>query len=170
MKIGKPNKEDAPPWCPYYFNLVTEDNLTEALQHNRKDTFDFIRSVPSSKENFSYSENKWTPKEVFIHIIDFERFYAYKALCSARHVDTDLSFDQKLFAKNCNASNRTLKDIAEEFSFTRDSTINLFSTMTLAMLDFKGFQNKQVFTARSLGWMMAGHATHHCNMILEKYL
>lgn len=170
--INRPKNEDAPPWCPYFFNLVAEDNLIGAFLNNKKFTLDLISSIPISKENFKYDETKWSMKEVFIHMNDTERFYTYRAFCSSRQMDIDLEFDpnQDIYARNSNATNRTLKDIAEEFSAVREAAITLFSNMTNEMLDYKGFPNKMVYTARSLGWMTVGHNIHHCNIIKEKYL
>jgi hypothetical protein len=170
IKIDRPNIEDAPRWCPYYFNLIAEDNLMEALLNNKKNTIDLISSIPFSREDFAYAENKWSVKMIFIHLIDTERFYSYRAFSSSRQVDIELEFVQDVYAKNCNAANRTLRDIAEEFLALRDHTISLFSNMTTEMLDFKGFPNKVIYTARSLGWMVAGHNIHHCKIIKEKYL
>lgn len=170
--ISRPYNEDAPPWCPYFFSLVQEDDLLSAFQANKKYLLDLIKTVPAAKEDFRYDENKWTVKELFIHLNDTERFYTYRAMCSSRQVDIDLEFSDKrdIYAKNSNASNRTMKDIAEEFSTVRDATITLFSNMTDEMLDFKGFPNKMVYTARSLGWMTVGHVIHHCNILKERYL
>ncbi len=169
LKINRPNPADAPPWCPYFFDLVPEDNLIEALQNNQKTTIDLIHSIPFSRENFRYAENKWSIKTIFIHLIDTERFYYYRAFCSSRQVDVNIEFDQDMYAQNSNAVHRTLQDIAAEFLLVRASTISLFNHMTNEMLDFKGFPNKMVYTARSLGWMAVGHNIHHHNVLKEKY-
>jgi uncharacterized damage-inducible protein DinB len=169
--IARPKNEDAPPWCPYYFGLATGDNLIVALEYNKKATIVLINSIPGVKEDFKYAEDKWTTKQVLMHMIDAERYYLYRAFCSSRKVDTnEVSFDREAFGKTSNMQGRTLKDISEEFAISRESTINLFSNMTDEMLDFKGFPNKMVYTARSLGWMAVGHNIHHSNAITEKYL
>jgi hypothetical protein len=38
------------------------------------------------------------------------------------------------------------------------------------MLDFKDFPAKDVYSARSLGWMVIGHSIHHCRFVKENYL
>jgi hypothetical protein len=42
--------------------------------------------------------------------------------------------------------------------------------MTSDMLDFKGVANEVSVTARAVGWIIAGHNVHHCNVIREKYI
>ena len=81
IKIGRPNIQDAPSWYPYYFNLAEGDDLIEALRNNQKQMLAFIGSIPESKENFRYAADKWTVKQVLIHIADDERYYAYKSFC-----------------------------------------------------------------------------------------
>ncbi len=172
IKIDRPNIDDAPSWYPYYFNLVPGNDLLEALQNNKQDMQHLIRSIPFSKEDFKYAENKWSVKQVFIHMADDERYYAYKAFCYSRQIDVVLEVPPvgEIYAKHFNAGNRTLKEIGDEILSIRDATISLFSSMTSDMLDFRGFPNKTVYTARSLGWMAVGHSIHHCSMIREKYL
>jgi len=171
IKIDRPNIEDAPPWYPYYFNLAQGDDLIEAMQQNKQDVLHLINNIPRELEDYKYAEDKWTIKQVFIHLADDERYYAYKAFCYSRRVNVYLEVPQgEAYNKDFNAYNRTLKDIGEELLSIRDASISLFNTMTDEMLDFKGFSSDPVYTARSLGWMAVGHNIHHCNILKEQYL
>jgi hypothetical protein len=171
IKITRPNVNDAPSWYPYFFDLAPGDDLIAALQTSKQLTQDLIRSIPFSAEDFKYAEDKWTIKQMFIHLADDERYYAYKSFCYSRQIDVDLEIPQgEAYARDFNAASRTLKDIGEELLTIRDATISLFSSMTNEMLDFKAFPGKTVYSARSLGWMVVGHNMHHCKLIMEKYL
>lgn len=142
-----------------------------ALKSSKQYTVDLISSIPSSAEDFKYAENKWTTKQVFIHLADEERYYAYKAVCYSRQMDVNLEIPMgESYTKDFNAANRRLKDICEEFVTVRDATISLFRSMTNDMLDFKDFPKVPVYTARSIGWFTVGHNLHHCNLVKEKYL
>ena len=169
INIGRPNIEDAPSWYPYFFDLAKGDDLIGALEVNKRQTIDLIKSIPASGENYSYAEGKWTIKQVFIHLADDERYYAYKAFCCSRQVDAILEVPQgNGYNKDFNAQNRTLADIAEEFITIRDATISLYKHMTDSMLDFK-FDTMPVYTARSVGWMVVGHNIHHRNILRDRY-
>lgn len=171
MKIDRPKIGDAHAWYSNFFGLVTGDDLLGALESNRQYTLDLISSIPLALEDYKYAENKWTIKQVFIHLADEERYYAYKAFCYSRHTDVYLEVPMgESYTKDFNAGARTLKDISEEFIAVRNATISLFASMTAEMLDFKGFSDKPVYTARSLGWFAVGHNLHHCNFIKERYL
>ena len=169
--IGRPKLEDAPNWYPYFFNLSTGNNLIEAMENNKTRMLDLIHSIPNSLENYAYAENKWTIKQVFIHLADDERYYAYKAFCYSRRVDVLLEIPQgEIYNRDFNAQNRTLKDISEELLSVRNATITLFKSMTDEMLDFKDFPGPVTYSARSLGWMVVGHNIHHCNFLEDRYL
>ena len=171
IKITRPILSDAPKWCEYFFSLVKEDNLVDALEASKGLTMDLVQTVPISKENFSYAPGKWTIKTVFSHLIDCERYYAFYAMSYSRkdHIPIP-TMSRDLFGLNDNANSRTMKDLGEEYLIVREGTIKLFSYMTDDMLDFKSNANDFVYTPRSLGWMTTGHNIHHCNLIKEKYL
>jgi len=171
IKIARPNTNDAPSWYPYFFDLAKGEDLIEALQNNKQHMLGLIRSIPASAEDFKYAANKWTVKQVFIHLADDERYFAYKAFCYSRQIDVMLEIPRgESYNKDFNAGNRTLKDISDELITIRDATISLFSSMTKEMLDFKDFPVEPIYSARSLGWFTVGHNLHHCNLIREKYL
>jgi hypothetical protein len=163
--------KDAPDYCHYFFDLVQSNDLISELHKSKQTTHDFILSIPFGKENYTYSENKWTIKEVLRHIIDSERVYAYRALRFSRFDNTELpGFDENEYIKSVKNIKYNLKDLLIEYLNVRDASINLFNFLTDEMLDFKGIANKVNYTARTLGFMSVGHNIHHCNFIKTKYL
>jgi hypothetical protein len=61
--------------------LLPDDGLVlQHLKENFKKIREFIQSLPPDRLNYRYGENKWTIKEILVHIIDDERIYAYRAL------------------------------------------------------------------------------------------
>jgi hypothetical protein len=170
FNIGRPYTEDAPADCHYFFNLTTGDNLIEALRDNRETTIDLIDSINPGMEDFKCAEEKRSVKMIFLHLVDAERFYNYKAFCTSRGTAVELEFHQTAHATNFNTDNRTMPSIAEEFLILREGTINLFRNMTTEMLDFKMPGNKVIYTSRSLGWMAVGYNIHQCNIIREQCL
>ena len=170
-KIGRPNLADAPEWYGYFFNTAPGDDLLEALENSKQYTLDLISSIPVEKENYAYAEGKWTIKQVFIHLADEERYYAYKAFCYSRQTNVYLETPMGIsYTKDFNVNNRTFKDIADDYIAVRNATITLFTGMSTEMLDFKDFPVTPTYTARSLGWFAVGHNLHHCKVIKERYL
>ncbi len=146
-------------------------NLIKCLEETKLATEALMNSIPTEKENFSYAEGKWSVKSLFLHCIEAERVFQYRAMRFSRFDATPLpGFDEDWYAEHHHASERTLADIQEEFSAVRLSGILLFKGMSAEMLDFVGTMNGFTCTARNLGWMIAGHTMHHCKVVKERYL
>jgi uncharacterized damage-inducible protein DinB len=169
--IVKPNYNDAPDYCAYYFDLVPEQDLIDALKRTAEETRELFSTIPAEKENYKYAPDKWTIKQLLRHLADCERVYMYRAMRFSRLDDTELpGFDENNYAQNDNTAAVNLQQVVEEYKHLRQASILLFQGMTNAMLDFKGKANQRTSTARAWGWMAAGHNMHHCKILREKYL
>jgi hypothetical protein len=80
------------------------------------------------------------------------------------------SFDENLYAPQANASGRSLQKIAVEMGHVRSSTIDLFESFTPEMLLRKGPSGTSEISVMALGFIIAGHETHHCHILKERYL
>ncbi|MDR0801166.1 DinB family protein [Fluviicola sp.] len=169
---GRPNPETAPAYAKYYFDrTIGQDDLILALEQDLERTTAFIKGLPENKSDFQYADDKWTVKGVLLHIIETERIFQYRALRFSRKDKTPVEgFDEGWYAQHNNTDQRTLNDLKEEFSDVRKATLSLFKGMTASMLDETGMANNSTNTARNLGWIIAGHGIHHCNIIKERYL
>jgi uncharacterized damage-inducible protein DinB len=169
--ITKPSYNDAPDYCAYYFDLVTEQDLIAALKRTTVETVQLFAAVPAEKEDYKYAQDKWTIKQLLRHLIDCERVYAYRMMRFSRLDDTELpGFDESNYAQNDNTAQVSLQRLIAEYKAVRETTIYLLKGMNNAMLDFKGKANGRTSTARAWGWMAAGHNIHHCTILKERYL
>lgn len=169
---GRPNNDHAPKYGVYYMDLTKEwTHLGKALVNERDNALAFFRKIPAEKSDFRYQPEKWSVKEVILHLIEAERVFQYRAFRFSRKDETALSgFDEDWYARNNNASARTFESVIEEFETVRNSTIQLFNGMDSEMLDFVGHANNAPVSPRSLGWMTIGHSYHHCQVLKERYL
>jgi hypothetical protein len=171
MKITKPKDEEIPEFYREYIAECTEDDLIKSLELGLDDILSLIGTIKPEQENFKYAEGKWSVKEVISHMIDGERVFSYRALRFSRMDNTPLAgFDENLYVPNSNAGVRSMLSLQKEFETLRLSNIELFSGMTKDMLDFAGNANGLKISARTNGWIIAGHAKHHCKVLREKYL
>ncbi len=177
-KIPKPTNEEYPAYSNIYMELLKNDELI--LDHLHDNFFKIkklIYSIPEEKLTYRYAENKWTIKEILVHLIDDERIFAYRALRYARNDDTPLhGFEQNTYVKYSNANQRSLDNIFEEYWAVRISTILLFQNLpedsfmrTGTGIDHDGsIINKR--TVRALAHHIAGHELRHIKIIKERYL
>src|SRR5580700_9412266 len=106
--IPKPAEGEYPPYFYMYIKPLPDDGTV--LQH-MYDNFiaikEFIYSLPEKMLYHRYAEDKWSIKEVLVHIVDDERIFAYRTLCFARNEQIGLpGFDQDAYAEFSKADDR----------------------------------------------------------------
>ena len=155
-----------------YFDLVPEGDYLDLLGQNRLETVSFFENLPNEKVDYKYAEDKWTVKEVLMHIIDTERVFSYRGLVAARgdSVTQIYRMDEELYARNVDVSHRTLQSLVSEFKAVRSSTEQLFMNVTEDQSKLKCNIVTHPMTARAIGYFIIGHVQHHVNVIKERYL
>ncbi|MEP6949083.1 MAG: DinB family protein [Ginsengibacter sp.] len=170
--INKPNKDEYPPYAEMYMRLVPEDGLVlRHLETNGILLKKLFLSIPTEKLLYRYSPDKWTLKEILVHLVDDERIYTYRALRFARNDNTELpGFNQDDFARFSGANERDLHNILEEYDAVRKASITLFNGLPDEALTRVGRTNESMVSVRALAYHITGHELHHLNIIKEKYL
>lgn len=158
---------------PFYWRYVEPIHampLMEAFQMSGKQLLDIIDGLPEEKGEFRYQPEKWTVKEVLCHMLDTERIMAYRALRFARNDKTPLhGFEENNYAPEANANSRRLAEIRDEVTSLRKSTTDLFCSFTEEMMDRTGTAYGAEMSVRAYGYTIAGHALHHCRILVERY-
>lgn len=172
QKIDFPSKEEYPVYAEMYMKWVKKDDtLLYQLEQARKETIALVDSLSEEQFDLRYAPNKWSIKELLVHIIDDERIYGYRALAFARNDKTELpGFEQDDYASNSNASERNIANIMSEYIAVRESTISLFNGFCKDALLRLGLANNNQTSVRALGYHILGHELHHINMIHNVYL
>ena len=155
-----------------YIELVENDNFFDQFDAITNETLRFFNSVSTDKLNYKYSENKWTIKDVLMHIIDTERGFSYRAIVCIRQDDKTpfYGMDEDFYANNVNVTDRKIENMLEEFETVRKSFRILFENCTEEQSKFLGNGVGHKISARALGFISIGHTKHHINIIKERYL
>lgn len=165
------NLETVPSFYKNYVKQIEETDLLQALRISGHRCLELVHAIPEEKADYRYADGKWSIRELLCHMIDGERIFTYRALRFARNDKTPLAgFEEKDYAPQANASGRSLQKIAAEMAHLRSSTIDLFESFTPEMLIRKGMANNNEMSVIVLGFIIAGHETHHCNVLKERYL
>lgn len=165
------NLDTVPHFYKNYVKQIEEPDLLQALRISGHRMLELVHSIPPAKADFAYDQGKWTIRELLCHIIDAERIFAYRALRFARNDKTNLpGFEEKEYAPQANANGRSLAKIASEMAHLRTSTIDLFESLTPEMLVRKGTANNNEMSVAALGFVIAGHETHHRKILVDRYL
>jgi uncharacterized damage-inducible protein DinB len=170
-KIYKPTGDVASFYQPYMDCVPDDGNLLQHLKNIQSETENLASGLSEEELTFSYRENKWTIKDIMVHLADCERVIVYRAMRIARGDKTDLpGFDENLFASTAKANGRKIYDIIKELSIVRAATLIFLETLDEESLDRTGTANGYKMSARLLVNHIYGHHRHHLNVIGERYL
>lgn len=165
------DKNEYAPYFETYIKLVKNKNLTTDFTTQMVNCKSFFESIPLDKLDFRYQPEKWSIKDIILHIIDCERIFQYRALRIARNDATPLpGFEEDDYANEANAASRTLESLLNEYSSVRKATISLFETFSDKQLLKTGTASNKEISVRAIGTIIMGHELHHINIIKERYL
>ena len=169
--IAKPQLGMYKPFSGAYISLAEDNTQVSALETERANMNNFILSIPEQKLEYRYAEDKWTIKEMLVHLIDTERIFSYRALRMARNDSTPLlGFDQDIYVPYSYANSRSVTDILKEFDIVRMSTYILFAGLDNTAWDRYTLVDNHPVSVRAEFYLVIGHARHHLKVIKEKYL
>jgi len=160
-----------PEYFDKYILQVDDIELDKAFQNNINTMAALdIKSLGPLADKV-YAPGKWTIKDIFQHIIDTERVFAYRTLRFARRDGiTPQGYDQDIFAANAHAQQRSLKDMIEEIKLVHQSSCLLFRSFDKETLQATGICWNKEMSVLAMGFVITGHFIHHIKIIQEKYL
>ncbi|HXS37253.1 MAG TPA: DinB family protein [Flavipsychrobacter sp.] len=171
MIIAPPSADKDFGFYNRYIFRVTDTDLVPALRKNLADLNELVVSLSQEQLAYRYDIDKWSIKEVIVHLVDAERNFCYRTMRISRGDQTELPvFDAHSFITNSHAAERDIKKIMHELEALREATIIMYDDMPLAMLDLEGLARNTMLSARALGYATIGHVMHHMEIIKERYL
>lgn len=153
-----------------YINKVKGYDFIAVLNQLLAKNLAKLQTLSEVQWNHQYASDKWTVKEVLIHILDTERIFAYRALRISRNDKTPLQgFEQNDYVNFYEADSRSIESLLEEYELLRRSTISMFKNMSTEMLDRMGTASDAPVSVLALGYMIAGHEIHHWEVLVDRY-
>ncbi|MFY0687600.1 MAG: DinB family protein [Cyclobacteriaceae bacterium] len=167
----KPPIDEIPAFYRPYIDTLSDGDLIDTLKQSKNELVRLISDLNEAQGGSRYAEDKWTIKEVMVHLLDSERVFAYRALRFARNDQTDLpGFEQNDYVPNSEANRQKLGTILDHFIRLRASNVDLFESFSSQQLERTGTANGFPVSVRAIGYIIAGHQTHHLNIMKERYL
>jgi len=166
-----PNYDYLPEFYKAYVSLVSDRPLIDALSQSKERCLTLFKTITEEKGAYAYDNGKWSIKELINHVIDAERVFAYRALTFARNDNTELpGFEENVWASESNANSRTMENLVGQYEHVSASTMMLFKSFDTEMLNRLGTASGVKFNVANIGFIIAGHETHHANILKERYL
>lgn len=170
--MKRPKKGEYAPFHEIYLRLLPKRlSALTLLRRGFREAQQMLSAVPEELGDYSPAPGKWTLKQVIIHLIDFERVFAFRILSFIRADRIALpGFNQDFWMEASDVSNRTIKDLLKEWKLVRDNTIYLLKQCTEEQSAFRGTASGWKVTPRALFFIIIGHQIHHMNTLQESYL
>lgn len=154
-----------------YIDQIPSDNWMEEMVNSGAETIQIFAHMSEEQALYKYAPEKWSLKELLLHLIDAERIFLYRALRFSRKDQTELpGWDEETYAQNSFADARTLTSLLEEFRAVRQSGIIFFENLNNSALPESGLANGNQISVETLGKLIVGHNYHHLDIIRERYL
>ena len=167
-------KSDINPMPEYferYINQVDETELETAFKRSVQSHEMLDKSLLAKLDDKKYASDKFTVKDIFQHLIDWERIFCFRALLFARGEGTaSQAIDENLLATKMNANRRRIDSLVDELKTVRASTDAMFAGFDDEMLIRTGMNWKYEMSVLAMGFTILGHQKHHLKIIEEKYL
>ncbi|HYK22764.1 MAG TPA: DinB family protein [Pyrinomonadaceae bacterium] len=168
--MTRPQTTEAASYYFKYIDLVSDDEIVPAMQSQMSDTLQFLEGISDEKSLHSYAPGKWTIREVLNHLNDGERVFLSRAVWFARGFQEPLpSFDQEVAVQAAHANDTPWAELVEEFRTVRRATLSFFQNLPEEAWSRTGVASDNLFTVRALAYIIAGHVTHHKQVLKERY-
>ncbi len=159
-----------PEYFDRYINRVETVELRQAFVRSGQQLEQLDKNLLVEFDGKRYAPGKWTVKETFQHLIDWERILSYRALLYARNKGAaSQDVDGELFAANMNADRRTIDELIDELQNVRASTKAMFESFDDEILLNTGICWKYDVSVLAMGFIIIGHQIHHLKIIEDKY-
>jgi len=167
----RPAATEHAPYYEKYIVLVPEGDVVATLTEQLDDMLVLLRGLSETQADSRYAPDKWSVKEVVGHVIDTERIFSERAFRFARNDPTPLpGFDQDEYVRAANFGNRKLSDLLDEFEQVRRANLCLLRSLERDAWLRRGVANEMEVSVRAIAYIIAGHTTHHVQIIRTRYL
>lgn len=168
---ARPGADEYAPYYSKYISRVPEGDVISILSQQLESTLAVLRNITEEQANSRYAEGKWSIKELIGHLTDSERIFGYRALRFARNDQTPLpGFEQDDYVANAGFDKCSLSNLVEELEHVRRSNLSLLRNLDAEAWQRRGDANSQEVSVRALAYIIAGHETHHMEILRTRYL
>jgi len=169
--IARPQPNEAASYYSTYIDRVTSDDIVAVLTTQLDETKAFLSAISEEQSLHRYAPDKWSMRELLGHVNDTERVFMFRAVWFARGFEDPLpSFDQEIGFKAAESDKVSWASHIEEFRAIRLSTLAFFRNLPGEAWLRSGVASGNSVTVRALAYIVAGHVSHHVNVLRERYL
>jgi uncharacterized damage-inducible protein DinB len=169
--IGRPETSEHVPYLERYISLVSGENILTAFDSETRATRALLDSISDEKSLHRYDPAKWSIREAWVHLLDSERVFAYRALRFARADEAAVEgFEPDEWVEPSAADARSWPSIRQEYEDVRRATVAFVRNLPPPAWLRSGVAGGGRVSVRALAYTILGHDIHHRTQIRERYL
>lgn len=167
----RPKPDEFLDYYARYIDRVPDGDIVDTLSRQITETVAFFKSIPESKADYQYAPGKWTIRQVIGHLSDGERVFQYRAFRFSRADATPVpGFEENDYVDNAPFKKVSMEKLIGEFEYLRRASIYMFSNLDAEAMGRVGVANGHPVSVRAIAFIMAGHVTHHVQIMKDRYL
>jgi len=169
--IGRPESSEHVPYFDRYISLVPGEDVLAAFESETATTRALLEGIAPVSSLHRYDPAKWSIRETWVHVLDCERVFVYRALRLARGDALELEgFEPDAWAAPSAADARSWPSILSEYGDVRRATIAFFRNLPAEAWLRAGKAGGNRVSVRALAYIAVGHDIHHRVLIQQRYL
>ncbi len=167
----RPAESEYAPYYNGYITLAGNGDIRRELREQIDEMAGLFGGLGEEMALHRYAPGKWSIKELVGHMADGEQIFGYRALRISRNDPTPLAgFDEDAYVIAAGFDRIPIADLVEAWAAARRSNLCLFEQLDPAAWSRTGVANGNPISVRAIAYICAGHATHHMNVVRQRYL
>lgn len=167
--MNRPTTTEYGEYFSLYVDKVKGGEILSELATQNEQLLNSLSGISNDLANEIHEPYTWSIKQVIGHLIDGEKVFGYRLHRFACADQTDLpGFEHTPYVENLDYDHVELADLVSEFSDLRSSNIRFLKRLPAANWDFSGTASGCSFTVRGLAFVLAGHVSHHFEIIKNR--
>ena len=165
-----PAREEYTDYYHNYVKLFKPDNPLRLLEITHQYVLEILESLEDSFFDYRYQTEKWSVKQLLLHLLDCEQILSYRALRFARNDFADaLPFSENDYAQVADLKKMDKRYLLKSLTLMRANTQHIFQGFSESESRLGGspiFDN----SVRAIAAIISGHELHHIRVLQTHYL
>lgn len=165
----RPAKTEYAEYYGRYIKRVPDGDILQLLEDQIEEFTAVLGAIPEDRATILHNPYTWTIKQVTGHMIDVEKVFGYRA---HRFACNDLrpirGMEQDDFVENLDYDATRLSDLTIELKCARRSNLLFLRRIPQSAWDRIGTADGNVISVRAIAYTLAGHITHHLEIIRNR--
>ena len=171
VTIERPESGECSDYYLGYVGRVPEGDVVALLAAQPEELNALVGDLSDEQAEFRFAPGEWTIKEVFGHLVDAERLFAFRAFTFTRDDSVELpGMDPDEYVRAGRFNEWTLAELLDELTALRHANVIAFRHMAPEATKRRGVASGSPVSVRALIYILAGHVNYHIEDLTEKYL